>query len=73
MFYFLRELNLRNRRDRVWLYLFFSIMLASILGWLLMMAGPLFGGIMAFGIVAGCLFRGIYLLNKLVAELVGKD
>ncbi|MGP4062500.1 hypothetical protein [Halobacillus sp. H74] len=55
------------------MYLFFSIILSVLLGWLLMMAGPLLGGIIAFGIVAGCLFRGVYLLNKLVVELVGNS
>ncbi|MDO6655707.1 hypothetical protein [Anaerobacillus sp. 1_MG-2023] len=47
------------------MYLLLSIFLASILGFILMMTGPLVGGIVAFGIVAGCLFRGLYLLHDI--------
>ncbi|WP_194840881.1 hypothetical protein [Filobacillus milosensis] len=45
--------------------LFLSILLGCALAFLLLLTGPLFGGIVAFGIVAGCLFRGLYLLNSL--------
>ncbi|TMU85217.1 hypothetical protein FGG79_15185 [Bacillus sp. BHET2] len=46
------------------MYLLISIILSSILGFLLWMTGPL-GGIVAFGIVVGCIFRGLYLLNDI--------
>jgi len=49
--------------------LFLSIVLATILGYLLLMMGPLVGGIIAFGIVLGCLFRGLYLLNDISKRL----
>lgn len=29
------------------------------------MMGPLVGGIIAFGIVVGCIYRGLYLLNDI--------
>lgn len=32
---------------------------------LVMIAGPVAGGILAFGIVAGCIFWGVYLLNDI--------
>ena len=47
------------------MYLILSIVLATILGYLLLMMGPLVGGFIAFGIVVGCLFRGLYLLNDI--------
>jgi hypothetical protein len=47
------------------LYLMLSIFLASILGLVLFISGPWVGGILAFGIIAGCLFRGLYLLNDI--------
>lgn len=46
-----------------------SIVLATILGYLLLMMGPLVGGLIAFGIVLGCLFRGLYLLNDISKRL----
>lgn len=42
-----------------------SIIFSAILGFLLLMMGPLVGGIIAFGIVVGCLFRGLSLLYEL--------
>ncbi|REB07134.1 hypothetical protein DVB69_09770 [Sporosarcina sp. BI001-red] len=46
--------------------LFGFIAVATILGLLLLMiAGPLGGGILAFGIVVGCIFWGLYLLNDI--------
>ena len=45
------------------MYLFLSILLSVILGYFLFAMGPIVGGILAFGIIAGSLFRGIYLLN----------
>ena len=45
------------------MYLFLSILLSAILGYLLFIMGPIVGGILAFGIIAGSLFRGVYLLN----------
>lgn len=47
------------------MYLLLSIVLSVTLGWVLLMMGPLVGGIIAFGIVTGCLFRGLYLLIDL--------
>ncbi|WP_088071510.1 hypothetical protein [Gottfriedia luciferensis] len=49
--------------------LFLSIVLATILSYLLLMMGPLVGGIIALGIVLGCLFRGLYLLNEISKRL----
>jgi len=49
--------------------LFLSIVLATIFGYLLLMMGPLVGGLIAFGIVVGSLFRGLYLLNDLSNRL----
>ncbi|MFB1081598.1 hypothetical protein [Jeotgalibacillus sp. JSM ZJ347] len=46
-------------------HLLLSIVFATILGFLLMMAGPFIGGLLAFGIVVGTLFRGVYLLNDI--------
>jgi divalent metal cation (Fe/Co/Zn/Cd) transporter len=51
------------------LYLILSIFLASILGLVLFISGPWVGGILAFGIIAGCLFRGLYLLNDIHRKL----
>ncbi len=45
--------------------LLLSIVLSAILGYILLMMGPIVGGILAFGIVVGCLFRGVYLLNEI--------
>ena len=42
-----------------------SIVLATILGFLLLLLGPIGGGLIAFGIVLGCLIRGLYLLNDI--------
>jgi hypothetical protein len=50
-------------------YLILSIVLSTILGFLLLMTGPLIGGVLAFGIVVGCLFRGLYILNDLSKRL----
>ncbi|MFC4323309.1 hypothetical protein [Litchfieldia salsa] len=47
------------------MYLLISIILSAILGFVLLMMGPLVGGIVAFGIVVGCILRGLYLLNDL--------
>ena len=47
------------------MYLFLSILLSVVLGYFLLMLGPIFGGVVAFGILAGCLFRGVYLLNDI--------
>lgn len=47
------------------MYLLLSIVLSAILGYVLLMMGPLVGGFIAFGIVVGCLFRGLYLLNDI--------
>ncbi|WP_240377037.1 hypothetical protein [Bacillus piscicola] len=47
------------------MYLFFSIILSAVLGYILLMMGPIVGGIAAFGIVVGCIFRGLYLLTDI--------
>ncbi|MFE8699816.1 hypothetical protein ACFYKX_04180 [Cytobacillus sp. FJAT-54145] len=47
------------------MYLLLSIILSAVLGYILLMMGPLVGGIVAFGIVVGCIFRGLYLLNDI--------
>ncbi|MDF0728977.1 hypothetical protein PY093_20395 [Cytobacillus sp. S13-E01] len=47
------------------MYLIVSIILSAVLGYLLLMTGPLVGGLLAFGIVAGTLFRVLYLLNDI--------
>ncbi|WP_258262795.1 hypothetical protein [Rossellomorea sp. SC111] len=44
--------------------------MASLLGFGLLMAGPIVGGVLAFGILAGCLFRGLYLLSDIHRGLV---
>lgn len=47
------------------MYLFLSILLSMVLGYFLFAIGPIVGGIVAFGVIAGSLFRGIYLLNDI--------
>jgi hypothetical protein len=54
------------------LYLLMSILLACIVGFGLLMTGSLVGGVLAFGILAGCLFRGLYLLND-IHQRLSKD
>lgn len=54
------------------MYLLLSILLSMILAVILMMMGPLVGGIIAFGIIAGCIFRGLYLLNDIHKRMVPK-
>jgi hypothetical protein len=49
--------------------LLISIFLSAILGYLLLMMGPLVGGLLAFGIISGALFRGLYLLNEIQKRL----
>lgn len=50
------------------MYLLLSIVVATILGFILHIFGS-FGTFLAFGIVLGCLFRGLYLLNDLHKRL----
>lgn len=45
--------------------LLLSMVLSALLGFVLFMMGPLVGGIIAFGIVVGCIFRGLYLLTEI--------
>nr|WP_245948513.1 hypothetical protein [Falsibacillus pallidus] len=45
------------------------IILGTILGYLLILMGPFFGALIAFGIVVGCLFRGLILLNEINNKL----
>lgn len=52
------------------MYLLLSIILGVILGYVLLMMGPLAGGFIAFGIIAGCIFRGLYLLNDIHRRLL---
>ncbi|WP_163103528.1 hypothetical protein [Peribacillus alkalitolerans] len=47
------------------MYLLLSIILCSFLGYILLLMGPLVGGIVAFGIIVGCIFRGLFLLNEI--------
>lgn len=47
------------------MYLLLLIVLSTIIGYLLFLLGPLIGGIIAFGIIVGCLFRGLYLLEDI--------
>ena len=47
------------------MYLLLSIVLSAILGFVLLIMGPYVAGIIAFVIVGGCLFRGLYLLNDI--------
>ncbi len=47
------------------MYLILSVVLSTILGFVLLMMGPIVGGIIAFGIIIGCIFRGMYLLNDI--------
>jgi len=42
--------------------LLWLIFLSAILGYLLLVMGPFIGGILAFAIVVGCLFKGLFLL-----------
>ena len=51
------------------MYLLLSIFLSGILGAFLLMIEPHYAGLIAFAIIAGCLFRGIYLLNDLNKRL----
>lgn len=51
------------------MYLFLSILFSMILGYFLFIMGPIVGGIAAFGIIAGSLFRGVYLLNDIRKRL----
>ncbi|UOQ87236.1 hypothetical protein [Gracilibacillus salinarum] len=51
------------------MYLLISIISSAILGLLLFMLGPIFGGLIAFGIIVGCLFRGLYLLSAIHQQL----
>ncbi|MFT4414329.1 hypothetical protein ACLM5H_10770 [Fredinandcohnia humi] len=52
------------------MYLLLSIILCGLLGFALLMMGPLDGGIIAFAIVVGCIFRGLYLLHDIHKRIV---
>nr|WP_205603808.1 hypothetical protein [Bacillus mesophilus] len=43
--------------------------LTGILGFILLMMGPLVGGLIAFALIGGCIFRGLYLLQDLHKRL----
>ena len=47
------------------IHLLLLIVLSTIIGYLLLLLGPLIGGIIAFGIIVGCLLRGLYLLKDM--------
>jgi len=49
--------------------LIWLIILSAILGYLLLMMGPFIGGILAFAIVVGALFKGLFLLNDIKKKL----
>ncbi|MFS0863056.1 hypothetical protein [Fredinandcohnia sp. 179-A 10B2 NHS] len=51
------------------MFLLLAIVLATIVGYLLLMLGPWFGGVLAFGIVVGCLIKGLYLLQDISKRL----
>jgi hypothetical protein len=51
------------------MYLLLSIILTGILGFALLIMGPLVGGVIAFAIVGGCIFRGLYLLEDIHKRL----
>lgn len=50
--------------------LMIAIMLSTIVGYLLLLMGPFFGGLLAFGIVLGILLRGLVLLKEIHKALV---
>lgn len=52
------------------MYLFLAILLSMLLGYFLLVIGPIFGGIIAFGVITGSLFRAVYLLNDIRKRLV---
>ncbi|MGK9185470.1 hypothetical protein KXS12_24945 [Priestia filamentosa] len=47
------------------MYLLLLIVLSTIIGYFLFLLGPLIGGIIAFGIIVGCLLRGLYSLEDI--------
>jgi Flp pilus assembly protein TadB len=51
------------------MYLLIAIILSVVLGYLLSWFGPFIGVLLAFGIIVGCLFRGLYLLNDIHKRL----
>ena len=55
------------------MYLIISIILSCVLGFLLIMLGPLYGGIIAFGIFTGSMLRGLYLLSDFQKKLLKDD
>ncbi len=57
-------------KEVIHMKLIVSILVSTLLGLILFMLG-LPGGIIAFGIIAGCLFYGIYLLLSLRDQLAG--
>ncbi|KOS68918.1 hypothetical protein AEA09_10425 [Lysinibacillus contaminans] len=52
------------------MYLLLSIVVGVLLAMILIKMGPLVGGILAFGIFAGCIFRGLYLLSEIQKSVV---
>lgn len=51
------------------MYLFLSMLLAGALGIILFMFGTIAAGVIAFGIIGGCIFRGVFLLEKINKKL----
>lgn len=49
-----------------------SIVLGIILGFVIFMEGQELGMAVAFGVIAGCLFRILYLLNEINKRLKGE-
>jgi hypothetical protein len=48
------------------MYLFLSIVLNAVLGFFLLLIGPpQIAGVIAFGIIVGSIFRGLYLLTDI--------
>ena len=52
--------------------LFTAILLSTILGYLLLVFGAFYGGLLAFGIILGILIRGLMLLNEIHKNMIGK-
>ena len=50
-----------------------AIVLSTLVGFLLMLLGPLFGGFLAFGIILGILVRGLILLSEIHKLIMVKE
>lgn len=50
-----------------------AIVLSTLFGFLLMLLGPFFGGLLAFGIILGILIRGLILLSEIHQVILAKE